>query len=131
MDLLKADEFGQDSRIASLSLKAGTVRIDESIVPRHRGWLPTARVALTPWLFAVTVTTSPVLVPDPLADLRRSGAVSALTSLRPARRRSISLREARALALAVYDETELRLRRERVEEYRFLLAFEDDGIAVA
>lgn len=86
---------------------------------------------LAPWLLALSVATVPITYYNPIADVRRSGAVSALQALRARRGRRVSLAQARTIALRIMAETEARLQEERLAESRFLLAFDEDAAAVS
>ena len=80
---------------------------------------------LLPMLFAFSVASVPVVVPNPTAELRRSGALS-IGNFDRRRGQRISISEARLLALRVLATTEARLRSERMAEFQFFLTFDED-----
>lgn len=81
------------------------------------------------WLLAIAATfTATGIYIDPSFEHRRSVTSPIVWSVSRRRKRRISLREARDIALQIFEETERNLQQERRAEANFLLKpWENDG----
>ena len=91
-----------------------------------RGWLLGNLGRL---MVAVTVVSAPINYADVREDPRRSGASAVMWSVRQKRGRSISLGEARKMALRILADTDRRLSDERAREVLFLMQVWDQDDA--
>lgn len=120
---LSADTLSATLILHSDEEQRGAIASRSAIAHRR----PLALVSLLPFLFTVSVTTTPLVLLDPSRELRSSGAAS-VWGLSRRRGKRISLREARLLALRILAETEERLQRERKAEFEFFISFDEDEL---
>jgi hypothetical protein len=80
---------------------------------RSYGWLP---IRLPQMALIMLAVTTPIVYYDPMAELRKSGAVTHLVEIRSRRRRFISIIQAREIALRILADAERKRAAEREEE---------------